>query len=273
MSSKIAHSFAIRLRDLLSTLESASIISSVETRMRGLGEQLQFACMALPCDEALVAIERATLGRLHVPGVATAEGWRAVDRDFLPSGTPFAYLLGGGSGYAAELESDDDMLADLAPLLETQPRYVMFVPNRVGASVLGGVALFSTSESLGDAQLVMAERLAEVLSLTLESHRSERVLLSLFATLLPDLCAADAPTNFADKLEDWVHQLRLDPTYLQSLELAHAVGRIAAHGDRETELAHTVLSGFERYVNSLAALGDDVADGDETLRTDDLYDV
>ena len=86
----------MRLRDLLSTLESAALVGSSESRLRGLGEQLQFACMALPCDEALVAVELHHLGILSVPGVADAAGWRTSDLEFPPSGTPFAFLLGGG---------------------------------------------------------------------------------------------------------------------------------------------------------------------------------
>jgi hypothetical protein len=265
-------SFAIRLRDVLSTLESASIIGAVENRMRGLGEQLQYACLSLPCDEALVALELSTLGRLMVPGVASADVWRKTDLSFLPSGTPFAYLLGGGSGYSAQIDEDDDMLAALAPVLESEPRHAIFVPIRVGSSVLGGVALLR-ADAPGDEELAMAERLAEVLSLTLESHRSERVLISLFATVLPDLTAVDAPTDFAERLDGWVHRMRIAPEYRRRLELAEAIGRIAAHGEHETVLASEVLQSFESYIKRLASGRDepDEAD-DQDLLTDDLYD-
>src|SRR5690606_33093211 len=69
-------SFAIRLRDVLSTLEAAALLGSSSVRVRGLGEQLMFACAALPCEEALVALELGQLGRLSVPGVARADAWR-----------------------------------------------------------------------------------------------------------------------------------------------------------------------------------------------------
>ena len=142
----LASAFAVRLRDLLSALEASALVSASETRLRGLGEQLRFACMALPCDEALVALELGSLGRLEVPGVASADEWRAQRHDFMPSGTPFAYLLGGGSGYLAEVEEGDAMLEMLRPVLTTEPRQAIFVPLRVGASIMGGGS-FSTGSS------------------------------------------------------------------------------------------------------------------------------
>jgi hypothetical protein len=131
------------------------------------------------------------------------------------------------------------------------------VPVRVGASVLGGAVLLRQDEPLGDRELSMAERLAGVLSLTVESYRTERVLLSLFAEVLPDLCAPDAPTRFADGLEEYIHRLRLSPTYRARLGLAETVGRLAAHGADETRLAADVLKRVEQYVRELSGGGDD----------------
>lgn len=253
MRPELLSSFAVRLRDLLATLETTALLGAAEIRMRGLGEQLQFACMAVPCDEALVAIERASLGRLRVPGVATAEGWRAAEIELMPAGTPFAYLLGGGGGFAAELAPDDEMIATLAPVLETAPRYAIFVPIRAGATVIGGAALFRREEPHGDAALSMAERLGEVLSLTLETHRTERVLFAVFAAALPDLVAPEASTGFAAGLEKYVHHLRLSPTYQERLALAETIGRIAAQGVAETRLATDILARVEAYVEGLAA--------------------
>lgn len=272
MTEKLVSSFAYRLRDVLATLEAASLIGAAQSRMRGLGEQLQFACIALPCDEALVALELRTLGRLRVPGVANAESWRDTDHEFLPSGTPFAFLLGGGSGYAVELGEDDDMVSVLAPVLETVPRYAIFVPIRVGGTVLGGAALLCQERPLGDAELSMAERLAEVLSLTVESHRSERVLLEVFASALPDLCAADAPTDFAQRLEEYVHQLRISTVYRRRLELAETIGRIAAHGSAETRLVVDVLERVETYMKELTS-GQEEDEGPALSEglTDELY--
>jgi hypothetical protein len=257
MSAALIHSFAVRLRDVLATLESTSLMGAVEGRLRGLGEQLQFACMALPCDEALVALELESLGRLSVPGIASADRFRTSALEFLPSGTPLAYLLGGGSGFASELAADDALLEVLGPELESAPSHAVFVPIRVGASVLGGAILLRSGQPLGDRELSMAERLAEVLSLTVESYRTERVLLQLFSEVLPDLCAPDAPTSFADGLEQYIHRLRLSPSYRARLGLAETVGRIAAHGAEETRLATDLLQRVERYVRELSGGGDD----------------
>ncbi len=246
------NAFAVRLADLLATLESASLLGAAERRVRGLGAMLQFACLAVPCEEALVAIELEQLGRLRVPGVASADAWRQVDVDMAPSGTPFAYLFGGGSGYAAELGDDDPMLEALSAVLQSRPRYGIFVPIRLGASVIGGAALLRESATLGDRELTMAERLAEVLSGTLEAFRTERVLLELFAAALPDLCAPDAPTTFARGLERYIHGMRLAPEYRRKVELAGAVSRLSDHGPAEAELAAEVLERVERY---LARLG------------------
>lgn len=269
MSGKLVSSFAVRLRDLLATLEVSSLLGAAENRVRGLGEQLQFACLALPCDEALVALELTQLGRLRVPGIATAEAWRGVEIDFLPSGTPFAYLLGGGGAFAAELEPDDPMLQTLAGELETSPGQGLFVPLRVGASILGGAALLRRDAPMGDAELAMAERLAEVLSLTIESYRTEQVLLQLFATVLPDLCAPDAPTGFVQGLGDYLHQLRLSPEYRNRLELAEAIGRVAASGVAETRLATGIIERVEGYIEELRS-GQDDDEGFELSSYDDL---
>lgn len=267
MDGRIISSFAVRLRDLLSTIESAALVSASESRLRGLGEQLQFACMGMPCDEALVAIERDRLGRLAVPGIATGDSWRATELEFLPSGTPFAFLLGGGGGYGAELAEGDAMLEALREELTTEPRHAIFVPVRTGTSVIGGAALLRVDEAFGERELAMSERLAEVLGLTMEAFRTERVLLELFAQVLPDLCAPDAPTSFAAGLGAYIHKLRLTPEYRRRLQLADSVGRIAGHGSAEAELTQDVLARMEQYVRELAGTPDD---GD-AFALDDLY--
>ncbi|WP_437313480.1 hypothetical protein [Sorangium sp. So ce385] len=179
--------FTARLRDLLSTVESAALLGAVEARVRGLGEHLRFACLAMPCSEALVALEMEALGRLTVPVVANAAGHRTEGAELQPSGTPFAYLLGGGGGHAVALVDGDPMIAPLRPLLNAAPVCAIFVPIRVGASTVGGAALFSHDAPLGGRELDMAERLAEVLALTVESFRTERVVFELFARAMPDL--------------------------------------------------------------------------------------
>ncbi|MBI4699957.1 MAG: hypothetical protein HY744_02130 [Deltaproteobacteria bacterium] len=246
-------SFAVRLRDLLSTVEVAAVLGANETRLRGLGEQLQFACLAVPCAEALVAIEIGHLGRLQVPGVATAEGWRAAELEFPPSGTPFAFLLGGGSGFAAEIAPGDALLEVLRPVLETEPRHAVLLPLRLGAGVVGGAALLRVDEPMGDAELALGERLAEVLALTIESFRTERILFEIFARALPELCGPEAPTGLPAAIEQYVHGLRLTPAYRRKLALAEAVGRIAAHGDAETRLAADVLGRVEAYLHALVS--------------------
>ncbi|MCA9621827.1 MAG: hypothetical protein KC731_22540 [Myxococcales bacterium] len=264
-------SFAVRLRDVLSTLEATALIGSVEGRMRGLGEQLVFATLALPCDEALVALELQSLGRLTVPGVASAEGFRAVDHDFLPSGTPFAFLLGGGGGHAVELAEDDELMASLRPVLATTPSHALFVPLALGGSPIGGAALLR-AEPFDDHALAMAERLAEVLALTVEAHRTERVLLQLFGAALPDLCGPDAPTDFAARLAELVHELRLEPSYRRSLALAEAVGRVARHGPAESDLAAEILASVGRYVSAMER-GDEVVELEDAVPAmDDLFD-
>jgi GAF domain-containing protein len=247
--------FTARLRDLLSTLESAALLGVAESRVRGLGEHLRFACLALPCTEALVALELSSLGRLTVPVVADAQGHRASGLELWPSGTPFAYLLAGGSGHAVELGPDDAMIAALRPALAGAPAYGIFVPVHAGSAVVGGAALFSREARLGDRELEMAERLAGVLSLTIESFRTERVIFELFARALPDLLGAEAMTSLPEGLERHLASLRAAPAYRRRLALAVAVGRVADHGAEETALAEGVLERIDAYARGLAGVG------------------
>jgi len=249
--------FSSRLRDLLGTLESAALVGQSEVRVRGLGEHLRFACLALPCGEALVALEVEALGRLSVPVVADRESFRRTSLEFLPSGTPFAYLLGGGGGHAAELAPDDPMIAALRPALSSTPTAGVFVPIRVGESTIGGAALLSSDEPLGDKQLEMAERLVEVLALTVESFRTEQMIFSLFARALPDLLAEDAPTSLRESLSRYIHALRLGPTYKERLSLALAVGRLCDRGPAEAALCAEVLSRIDAYAASMGGASHD----------------
>jgi hypothetical protein len=272
MKNKAVSSFAVRLRDVLATLEATALIGAVDGRVRGLGEQLQFACMALPCAEAFVGLELRALGRLTIPGVADAESFRQTDLDIMPSGTPFAFLLGGGSGFATEIEEGDPLMEALGDGVLVHPaRYAMFVPIRVGASVLGGAALLRSEGAFGDHELTMGERLGEVLSLTVESYRTERVLLSVFASVLPDLCAADAPTDFFSDLELYLHNLRLSPDYRRRLQLAETVGRIASSGPAETRLVDDVLSRVDSYLKELTEGNEHSLEVEDELLTDELY--
>ncbi|MEZ4298809.1 MAG: hypothetical protein R3B70_27915 [Polyangiaceae bacterium] len=253
--------FEARLRDLLSTLEASALVGAAEGRMRGLGEHLRFACMAIPASEALVALEQSALGRLHVPVVADASGFRACNVEFLPSGTPFSYLLAGGSGHAARLSEGDPMIAPLAPALSAPPVSGMFLPIRVNDTVAGGIALFAHEEPFTDRQLEMGERLSEVLALTVESFRTERVLFELFARALPDVIGG-MPTSFAAALSRYIHAMRLPPAYRRRLTLAAAVSRVADRGEAEAELVIDLLDRIDRYAKSLTGMGfDEGAEG------------
>lgn len=275
--------FTARLRDLLSTVESAALLGAVEARVRGLGEHLRFACLAMPCSEALVAIEMETLGRLTVPVVADAVGFRAPGVELPPSGTPFAYLLGGGGGHAVELSDGDPMIAPLRPLLAAAPASAIFVPIRVGAVTVGGAALFSHEAPLGGRELDLAERLAEVLALTVESFRTERVVFELFARAMPDLLAqaagpgrraasgveppipegaAPPPTSLRAALERHIHALRLTPEYRRRLELAAVVGRLAERGEAEARLALDLLARIDAYASGAGDAGEPASAGE-----------
>jgi hypothetical protein len=248
--------FEARLRDLLSTLEASALVGAAEGRIRGLGEHLRFACLALPASEALVALENETLGRLHVPVVADASGYRTAKIEFLPSGTPFSYLLAGGSGHAAGLGPDDPMIAPLRPALSATPCAGIFLPIRVSESVVGGVALFSHDAPFTDRHLEMGERLSEVLALTVESFRTERIVFELFAKALPDVLR-DLPTSFAASLARYVHALRLPPTYRRRLALAAAVARVADRGEAEAALVVDLLDRIDLYAKALTGMSAD----------------
>lgn len=245
--------FEARLRDLLSTLEASALVGAAEGRIRGLGEHLRFACMAIPASEALVALEQSALGRLYVPVIADASGFRTSSIEFLPSGTPFSYLLAGGSGHAAGLGPADPMIAPLRPGLAAEPRSGIFLPLRVNEQVIGGAALFSHEAPFSDRHLEMGERLSEVLALTVESFRTERIVFELFARALPDVLR-DMPTSFAASLSRYIHALRLPPAYRRRLSLAAAVARVADRGEAEAMLVTDLLDRIDQYAMTLTGM-------------------
>ena len=81
--------FAARLFDLLSTLESSALIGLAKSRVRGLGEQLAFACLALGASEGLAALESSATTHLWVPVVASRSGHRELGKE-LPFEAPFS---------------------------------------------------------------------------------------------------------------------------------------------------------------------------------------
>jgi hypothetical protein len=243
--------FSSRLQDLLGTLESAAIIGLARSRVRGLGEQLRFACLALGCTEALVALEMTSMDRLVVPVIADGSGHREVNHELLPDGTPIAYLLAGGAGHSIEILDDDAAIAPLRAILGHEAKGAIFSPVRVGDRFVGASVLLSSEGPLTDAQLEMSERLSEVLALTIESFFTERTLFELFALALPDLLGPSSPTSLPKALADHIRALRVAPPYRRRLELAQAVGRLAGRTEAEADLAGRVLAAFDAYVTSL----------------------
>jgi hypothetical protein len=243
--------FSSRLSDLLGTLESGAIIGLARSRVRGLGEQLRFACLALGCTEALVALEMTAMDRLVIPAVADASGFREVHHELIPDGTPIAYLLAGGAGHSVELHPDDAAIKPFAAVLAHPAKGAIFSPLRMADRFAGAAILLSADGPPTDSQLEMSERLAEVLALTVESFFTERALFELFALALPDLLGPSAPTTLPKALEDHIRGLRVAPAYRRRLSLATAVGRLAGRTDAETDLAGSVLAAFDAYLGAL----------------------
>lgn len=257
--------FSRRLLDLLSTLESSAVIGLAKSRVRGLGEQLAFACAALGAAEGLAALEMSATSNLIVPVVADASSHREVHAELPLEGTLLAHVLSGGGAFAVSIEPGDELAAPLLPLLSGEPRAALLVPTRIGDRTVGGVCLVSYDEPFGDDKIAMAERLSEVVGLTVEAFFTERMMFELFASALPDLLGKDAATGLGERLTAHLRQLRLTPTYRRRLELALSIGRLTSRSDLEGRLATRVLDAFERYVAALEgapAIGeDDVSSG------------
>ncbi len=243
--------FATRLADLLSTLESTATVGLAESRIRGLGQQLAFACSALPCAEALVALESHAMGRLVVPVVSNAAGFREPNVEIVPEGTPLSYAIAGGGAHAITLEPDDPGLGPLRDLLTVPPSAALFAPIRMGDGVVGAMMLTVEEGSFADERLEMAERLASVVALTAEAFFTERMLFELFARALPDVLGKDAATSLPRALLRYVHGMRLSPAYRRRLELAVAIGRLTAKSDLEARLCSRVLDAFDGYLTAL----------------------
>lgn len=247
-----AGAFSERLFDLLSTLESGAVIGLAQSRVRGLGQQLAFACSALGCSEALALLETDAMGRLVLPVVASPGGFRESGVEVLPEGTPIAHTLAGGGAQALSVEPDDSSLGPLLELLDVPPTSVLFAPIRLGDRIVGALALFEAEgASFDDAKIELAERLAEVVALTVEAFFTERMLFELFAQALPDLLGPTAATSLPKALERHIHRMHVAPEYRSRLALALAVGRVASRTDAEARLARRVLDAFEKYMIAL----------------------
>jgi hypothetical protein len=135
----------------------------------------------------------------------------------------------------------------------------VFVPIRIGELTVGGAALLLEDRVSTDKPLEMAERLAEVLALTVESFRTEQMIFSLFARALPDLLDENAPTSLRESLARYVHALRLAPTYKDRLALALAVGRLCDRGPAEAALCADVLARIEGYAAGMSGAAIDGA--------------
>src|SRR5262249_17726591 len=154
------------------------------------------------------------------------------------------------------LAADDPMIAPLRGALSAAPRSGLFLPLRVNETVIGGAALFSHDAAFSDRHLEMGERLAEVLALTVESFRTERIVFELFARALGDVLR-DVPTSFAASLARYIHALRLPPAYRRRLTLAAAVARVADRGEAEAELVIDLLDRIDQYAKKLTGFAMD----------------
>jgi hypothetical protein len=242
--------FAARLFDLLSTLESSFVIGLAKSRVRGLGEQLAFACSALGASEGLAGLESTATTHLAVPVVANRTGHREIAGDLPYDGTILSHVLTGGSTYSVSLEPGDESVRAFEGWLEETPVAVLAVPIRVGDRVVGGAAFFSSTPFAQEA-IEMGERLAEVLGLTAEAFFTERMLFELFARSLPDLLGTTAATSLPEKLLAHLRAMRVSDAYRQRVELAASVGKLTSRTVLEANLAGAVLRSFEAYVAAL----------------------
>lgn len=249
--------FAARLFDLLSTVEASAVIGLAKSRVRGLGEQLAFACSALRASEAVAALETSATTHLAVPVVASPSGHREVSLELPFEGTVLSHVLGGGSTYALTLEPSDELVAPLRPLLEAEPVAALVVPIRLGDRTVGGVAFLSHEGPFAEEAVEMAERFSEVVGLTAEAFFTERMLFELFASCLPELLGKDAATALPDKVMAFLRSVRVSPVYQTRLALALSIGRLTSRSATEARLATRVLDAFEGYVTALEGGGGD----------------
>lgn len=254
-ASNVETAFASRLFDLLSTVEASAVIGLAKSRVRGLGEQLAFACSALHASEALAALETSATTHLSVPVVASPAGHREVSIELPFEGTILSHVLGGGSTYALTLEPGDELVAPLRPLLESDPLAALVVPIRLGDRTVGGACLVSYEGPFGDAEIEMAERFGEVVGLTAEAFFTERLLFELFASCLPELLGKEAATALPEKVMGFLRTIRVAPVYRTRLELALAIGRLTSRTGLEARLATKVLDAFEGYLAALEGGG------------------
>jgi hypothetical protein len=243
--------FAARLFDLLSTLESSALIGLAKSRVRGLGEQMAFACLALGASEGLAALESSATTHLWVPVVASRTGHRELGKELPFDGTVLSHVLSGGSTYAVSIEPGDESLRCFEGWLESAPVSALTVPIRVGERVVGGAVFFADDAPFSDDKIEMGERLSEVLGLTAEAFFTERMLFELFASALPELLGKEAATSLPQKLLSHLRTMRVTEAYRQRIKLATTVGKLTSRSALEGQLAEQVLRVFEGYVTSL----------------------
>lgn len=242
--------FNARLYDLLSTLEASAVIGLAKSRVRGLGEQLAFACTALGASEGLAALEASATTHLWVPVVADRNSHREVNGDVPFEGTILSHVLSGGSTYAVSVEPDDESVRPFHGWLNAPLANALVAPIRVSDRVVGGAVFFS-EEPFSEATIEMGERLSEVLGLTAEAFFTERMLFELFASALPELLGKDAATSLREGLLKHVRSMRVGEAYRQRVKLATMIGKLTSRTALEARLCEQVLGVFEQYVRAL----------------------
>ena len=251
--------FSSRLRDLLGTLESAALVGAIggahARARRAPALRLPRAPLRRGARRARGRDARAAqrAHRREPGGLPPRRARLFAERDALR--VP-ARRRQRTRGRARGRRSDDRRAP--RPCSRRTPRAGIFVPIRIGESTIGGAALLFDERVSTDKPLEMAERLAEVLALTVESFRTEQMIFSLFARALPDLLDENAPTSLREALSRYVHALRLAPD-LQGPARARARGRAgsAIAGAAEAALCADVLGAHRRVCRGMSGIASD----------------
>jgi signal transduction protein with GAF and PtsI domain len=248
---RIPADFIDRLRDLLSTIETARLLMRAEFDDTRLERLVALAARIAEAESGVLLLvdeDRSDLRTAAAVGPG-AEALRGMH--LAPSADVAGAALAAGEPMAVAEEGEAQISGEIDRRTGIAARNLLAVPFEVHGAPAGVLELRNTQAERGfdPETIARVAELARIAAAAVEDWRGDRFLFALFASALPRALApvADAArTGIADELQRWLAQLRQTPAWRASLETVEAIRELLRGGDDGARLAADVLEAVAR---------------------------